>query len=67
MLGQQGTTRASKTRYVTEASTRDEALDGTKYPLHRLSRDETMQSARARHVLQERDRVRRLFPDSGAR
>jgi hypothetical protein len=68
LLGQQGTGQsAARNRYVTNENTRDESLDPIKYPLHRLSREETSQSTRARHVLAERDRVRRLFPNSGAR
>ena len=69
LLGQQGTGQsAARNRYVLNENTRDEALDsGTKYPLHRLSRADTAQSRSARHILQERERVRRMFPNSGAR
>lgn len=69
VLGQQGAPRRSgKNRYVVNEDTRDEALDAdTKYPLHRLSREATRQSETAMYVLQEKARVRRLFPNSGAR
>lgn len=68
LIAQQGTARtSSKNQYVTQENTRDEALDGVKYPLHRLSREKTARSDAAAHVVSEQERVRRLFPNSGVR
>jgi hypothetical protein len=77
MLGQEGRRRTATTnnpRYVRQSSTRDESMDGTKYPLHRLSREQTERSENARINLREDERVQRLrenirslYPNSGVK